>query len=78
MKIRLLVAQKYRGKGVAAAMINTATGLAHRLGYVRAYISTNILDDHLKRNGWRLSGEARFMNAEHGSTSVIDLADQGQ
>lgn len=76
--VGLLVAEKYRGKGVAAALINAASRLAHQLGYARAYMSTNILDDHLTRSGWRLLGEARFMNDEHGSIYVIDLAGQRQ
>lgn len=76
--VGLLVTEKYRRKGVAAALLRAAIGLAVQLGYDRVYTSTNVLDDHLQRSGWRLTGEAHFMNDESGSIYVIDLANPGQ
>lgn len=74
--VGLLVASEYRRQGIAAALLESATGLARRLGYRRVYLSTSVLGDHLRRSGWELYGEARFLNDERGSIYVIDLQDQ--
>lgn len=76
--VGLLVAAEYRGQRVAATLLESAASLAGQLGYRRVYISTNILSDHLQRNGWRLFGKAQFMNDEQGLVYVFDLPDSRQ
>ena len=76
--VGLLVAGKYRGQRVATRLLESAKRLARRLGYTRVYISTTVLGEHLLRNGWRLHGDARFLNDEQGSIYVCDLPDAMQ
>lgn len=49
-------------------------GPAKKLGYDSAYISTNVLGDHLLRNGWRLFGETKFLDDNAGSIYVLELS----
>lgn len=70
--VGLLVADEFRGRGVAAKLIKAATGYAANLGHDHVYISTAILGDHLLRNGWRRIGDTRFLDDEHGSVYVFD------
>lgn len=71
--VGLLVADEYRGQGIAAALLESVTVLAKQLGYSRTYISTNVLGDYLEKNSWRLFGATRFINDERGSIYALDL-----
>ncbi len=74
--VGLLVADKFRGQGVAGKLLRSAIRHAGRLGFQRVFVSTNLLGDHLERNGWHLFGEAQFLNEEQGRVYVFDLADR--
>lgn len=76
--VGLLVAVKYRGQGVATRLIESAAQQAKTLGYSSVYISTPVLGKHLERNGWRLLGEAKFLNDEQGSIYVCEWPDVTQ
>ena len=76
--VGLLVAREHRGRGVATKLLESAVSLGGRLGYSRVYTSTTILGDLLLRMGWRLFGEARFLNNEQGSIYACDLQDSQQ
>ena len=71
--VGLLVADEFRGRGVASRLLIAATRFAEGLGYRHVYISTATLGDHLLRIGWRRMGDAHFLNDEHGSIYVFDL-----
>jgi len=71
--VGLLVGSEHRGTGIATALLESAEGLARRLGYSRVYISTTVLGDLLVRMGWHLFGEAEFLNDEQGSIYACDL-----
>lgn len=71
--VGLLVADEFRGRGVASRLLRSATRLAKGLGYNHVYISTTTLGDHLLRNGWRWIDDTHFLNDEHGSIYVFDL-----
>lgn len=71
--VGLLVAEPVRRRGVASKLLRSATRLAGRLGYNQLYISTNVIGEHLLRNGWRRIGDAAFLNGEHGSSFAFDL-----
>jgi GNAT superfamily N-acetyltransferase len=75
--VGLLVADEFRGRGVASRLLKSATQLAEGLGYDHIYLSTTVLGDHLLRNGWRRIGNAQFLNDEHGSIYVFDIAASG-
>ena len=70
--VGLLVADEFRGRGVASSLIQSATGIAEGLGYDHIYISTTVLGDHLLRNGWRRIDDTKFLNDEHGSIYVFE------
>jgi GNAT superfamily N-acetyltransferase len=75
--VGLLVADEFRGRGVASRLLKSAALFAEGLGYDHVYISTTVLGDHLLRNGWRRIGDAQFLNDEHGSIYVFDIAASG-
>lgn len=75
--VGLLVAEEFRGRGVASKLLKSATRLAEGLGYDQVYISTATLGDHLLRNGWRWIGDLRFLNDEQGAIYVFDLPASG-
>ena len=75
--VGLLVADEFRRRGVASRLLKSATLLAEGLGYNHVYTSTTVLGDHLLRNGWRRTGDAHFLNDEHGSVYVFDLPASG-
>lgn len=71
--VGLLVGSEHRGRGIATALIESATSLAMQLGCGRLYVSTTALGNLLLRMGWQLFGEAEFLNDERGSVYVCDL-----
>ena len=68
--VGLLVAPAHRGQGVGGALLDAAGQLANELGYDELFISTSILGDWLRRNGWQEKGDVRFMNGEKGEVYV--------
>ena len=76
--VGLLVTGKYRGRGVAAKLLDSATHLAKSIGYSRLYISTTVLGGHLARKGWHTLRAARFINDEKGFVYVRNLAEATQ
>ncbi len=64
--VGLLVEHEHRGRGIATKLLESAEGLAKRLGYSRIYISTTVLGDLLVRMGWHPFGKAEFLNDEQG------------
>lgn len=71
--VGLLVAQAYRRRGVATALLEAAEDLAQSLGYRRLYVSTVVLGDLLTHLGWEAMGTVQFLNAEQGSVYVREL-----
>ena len=71
--VGLLVRRDRRRRGIATALLESAEGLAQRLGYSRLYISTTVLGDLLVRMGWHPFGEVEFLNDEQGSIYARDL-----
>ncbi len=64
--VGLLVDPAYRRRGIAAALLKSAEGLARTLGYGRIYMSTTVLGNLLERTGWQKLREVEFMNSECG------------
>lgn len=71
--VGLYVLPSQRGRGVAKALIEFAGVVAKRLGYVRLYVSTNVLGGLLERMGWYPIGDVEFVNDEQGIVYGRDL-----
>lgn len=71
--VGLLVVPEARRHGIAAALIESAEGLARELGYDQLFISTSNLQDLLRRRSWQEKGDVEFLNKEKGKVFVRNL-----
>lgn len=72
--VGLLVVPEYRRKGFAGALLDAAGQFANELGYDELFMSTSILGEFLKREGWLEKDDVEFMNSERGKVYVRSLS----
>ena len=76
--VGLLVTPGYRRRGVAGALLAAAEALARELGYQELFMSTAILGDLLRREGWQEQGDVQFLDGERGKIYMQALTKGGQ
>ena len=72
--VGLLVVPEYRRKGFAGALLDAAGQFANELGYDELFMSTSILGEFLKHEGWLEKDDVEFMNSERGKVYVRSLS----